>query len=398
MIGENKLPGRNLALPFGEEDAFSYDTSPFKLSLNGLWRFDWRQDLSRGLDLACTLPAFDDSAWAEMPVPSLWQLEGYGKPFYLCSYLHKDHVSVKKHKIPTVYPETNEAGVYRRTFTLPANWDGRRILLHFGAAKSALEVYLNGAKVGYSQGSMTPAEFDVTALAQPGENQLTAIVTRFSTAYYLEDQDMWNFSGLYREVYLVAEPPVRIEDFFADAGLLADNTTGTLKLSVKLRNESAAPATVQLRAHLDGIEVCSKNVLIAAAGTVDLLEEASIANLKPWSAEAAQLYPLVLELRSGEDFLCKKRVRVGFRRVEIDGNVLKINGRRVILKGVNRHDFDPDHGWAVPRERYYEDLYLMKRANINAIRTSHYPDDPFFYELCDELGFYVMDEADVESH
>ena len=398
MIGENKLPGRNLALPFGAGDAFSYDSSPYKLSLNGIWRFDWRQDLSEPIDLACATPDFDDSAWAEMPVPSVWQLQGYGKPFYLASWVHTDHVSTKKSKIPTVYPETNEAGIYRRAFTLPASWDGRRILLHFGAAKSALEVFLNGERVGYSQGSMTPAEFDVTDLARPGSNQLTAVVTRFSTGYYLEDQDMWNFSGLYREVYLVAEPGVSIEDFFADTGLLDDCGTGTLKLSAKLRNDTDAPAQVRLRALLNDAEVLRWDVALAANAFEEAAGQVEVPDVNCWSAEDARLYTLVLELSSGEDFLCKKKIRVGFRRIDIDGNVFKINGRRVVLKGVNRHDFDPDHGWAVPRERYYEDMYLMKRANINAIRTSHYPDDPFFYELCDELGFYVMDEADMESH
>jgi beta-galactosidase len=396
MIGENKLPGRNLALPFGEADAFSTDASPYKLTLNGVWRFFWQQDLRRGIDPALTAADCDDRAWAMMPVPSLWQLEGYGKPFYLCSYLHKKYVSTKKGKIPTVYPKTNEAGVYRRRFSLPGGWEGRRILLHFGAAKSALEVFLNGRRIGYSQGSMTPAEFDITEAVQPGENQLTAVVYRFSTAYYLEDQDMWNFSGIYREVCLVAEPPLTIGDFFADTGLLDDYKTGKLDLTVRLGGANQSAAQPRLRVLLDGAALGEAALLGGADGEQRLHYE--LPNVRQWSAEEPNLYALELELRQGEDFLCKKRIRIGFRRVEIDGNVLKINGRRVILKGVNRHDFDPDHGWAVPRGRYYEDLYLMKRANINAIRTSHYPDDPFFYELCDELGFYVMDEADVESH
>ncbi|MDR2524579.1 MAG: DUF4981 domain-containing protein [Oscillospiraceae bacterium] len=387
MIGENKLPGHNLALPFGAEDDASYDVSPYKRTLNGLWRFAWRQNLTEGVDPACTAPDFDDSKWAEMRVPSLWELEGYGQPFYLCSYLHKDHVSIKKREIPTVYPETNEAGVYRRGFDLPAEWDGRRILLHFGAAKSALEVFLNGRRVGYSQGSMTPAEFDVTGFVRPGKNQVTAIVTRFSTGYYLEDQDMWSFSGIYREVYLVAEPKAHIADFFADTSVLSDNVTGTLHLTSTLHN----PENLTLR-----LEVLLDGKRLYADARDGFYHELPAARL--WSAEDPQLYRLELRLFDGDALLERKYIRIGFRRVEIDGNVLKLNGRRIILKGVNRHDFDPDHGWAVPRERYYEDLYLMKRANINAIRTSHYPDDPFFYELCDELGFYVMDEADVESH
>ncbi|MDR0531144.1 MAG: DUF4981 domain-containing protein [Oscillospiraceae bacterium] len=385
-IAEHKLPGRNLALPFDLADEFSYDVSPWKLSLNGQWRFRWQEGLAGGLQPAQFAADYDDSAWDETPVPSVWQLEGYGKPFYLCNSVRKSAVSAKKSEIPTVYPEGNEAGIYRRTFQRPANWDGRRVILHFGAAKSALEVHLNGHYIGYSQGSMTPHEFDVTDYVQPGENQLTAVVYRFSTGYYLEDQDMWNFSGIYREVYLVAEPKISIFDFFANTGLLDDNATGVLDLDVTLHNPEQLPVSVE--AYLDGALISDN------AQTLHY----ELPGARLWSAEDPQLYALELRLRSGGEVLCKKRVRVGFRRIEIDGNVLKLNGRRMILKGVNRHDFDPDHGWAVPRERYYEDLYLMKRANINAIRTSHYPDDPFFYELCDELGFYVMDEADVESH
>ena len=385
-IKENKLPGRNLALPFDLHDECSSDDSPYKLSLNGTWRFRWQEGLATGVNPAQFAADFDDRNWDETPVPSLWQLEGYGKPFYLCAFVNNKVISTKKSAIPTVFPETNEAGIYRRTFRCPDTWVNRRIILHFGAAKSALEVYVNGRYVGWSQGSMTPHEFDVTEYLVPGENQLTAVVYRYSTAYYLEDQDMWNFSGLYREVYLVAEPKASIYDFFANTSLKDDDTTGTLDLTVDLHNPENAPLRVM--AYLDG-ELISNN-----AQTLHY----ELPDARLWSAEDPQLYTLELHLLSGQAVLCKKRVRIGFRRVDIDGNVLKINGKRIIIKGVNRHDFDPETGWAVPRERYYEDLYLMKRANINAIRTSHYPDDPFFYELCDELGFYVMDEADVESH
>jgi beta-galactosidase len=396
MIAENKLPGANLALPFGETDAFSYDDSPYRLNLNGIWKFHWQQGLQNGVASGLHAVELDETDWADMPVPSLWQLQGFGAPFYLCSYLNRNHVSTRKSKIPTVYPRTNEAGIYRRTFILPASWSGRRITLTFGAAKMALQVYVNGIYVGYSQGAMTPASFDVTPFLRESENQLTAVVYRFSTAYYLEDQDMWNFSGIYRDVYLTAEPLLSIADFFADTGLANDFRTGTLKLRVRLQNAADLPQTARVRVLLRGDLIDETEVRVAQSETVQF--DASFKDIKPWSAESPQLYPLELQLLCGDTFLCKKAIRVGFRRVDIDGNVLKINGARVILKGVNRHDFDPDHGWAVPRERYYEDLYLMKCANINAIRTSHYPDDPFFYELCDELGFYVMDEADVESH
>ena len=398
-IAERKLPGHSLALPCDESGEYAYGASPYKLSLDGQWRFLWQQDLSRGVNSTYTQPDFDDSAWDITPVPSVWQLEGYGKPFYLASFIHSKYVSIKKREIPTVYQDMNEAGIYRRVFTVPAGWEGRRILLHFGAAKSSLEIYVNGVFAGYSQGSMTPAQFDVTEFLRPGENQLTAIVKRFSTGYYLEDQDMWNFSGIYREVYLVAEPALCIFDLFADTGLADDYKTGTAAAEITLRNAGDA-RQMSVSVYMDGKMYSSQSVLAGARGdTLVKFNRQEFPLLLPWSAESPNLYwfGVVLRDETGK-FVSKKRIRVGFRRMEIDGNILKFNGQRLVVKGVNRHDFDPDHGWAVPRARYYDDLYLMKRANINAIRTSHYPDDPFFYELCDELGFYVMDEADVESH
>ena len=398
-IAEHKLPGRCPALPCEESGEYAYGASPFKQSLDGQWRFFWQRDLSGGVNAFYFRPEFDDSAWDVTPVPSVWQLEGYGKPFYLASSIHNKYVSTNKREIPTIYEDRNEAGIYRRVFGVPAAWEGRRVILHFGAAKSDLEVYVNGNYAGYSQGSMTPAEFDVTDFLRPGENQLTAIVRRFSTAYYLEDQDMWNFSGIYREVYLTAEPEISIFDLFADTGLADDYQTGTLEAGVTLRNAGQA-RQVSVSVYMDGKMYASQSVLAAGdAETCVKFSRQDFPLLLPWSAEAPNLYWFAVVLRDETGkFISKKRIRVGFRKIEIDGNVLKCNGQRLVLKGVNRHDFDPDHGWAVPRARYYDDLYLMKRANINAIRTSHYPDDPFFYELCDELGFYVMDEADVESH
>ena len=397
-IAEHKLPGCSLALPCDEGGEYAYGASPFKLSLDGQWRFLWQRDLSGGVNAFHTRPEFDDSAWDVTPVPSVWQLEGYGKPFYLASWVHGKYVSTKKSEIPTVYEDRNEAGVYRRLFDIPAAWAGRRVILHFGAAKSSLEVYVNGRYAGYSQGSMTPAQFDITELLVPGENQLTAVVKRFSTAYYLEDQDMWNFSGIYREVYLTAEPEISIFDLFADTSLTDDYRAGALEAGVTLRNTGES-RQVSVSVYMDGKMYASQSVPSLAGETLVKFSRQDFPLLLPWSAESPNLYWFAVVLRDETGkFISKKRIRVGFRKIEIDGNVLKFNGQRLVLKGVNRHDFDPDHGWAVPRARYYDDLYLMKRANINAIRTSHYPDDPFFYELCDELGFYVMDEADVESH
>lgn len=386
FIKENKLDGHNLALPYDENDKTVYGESKYKLSLNGEWSFRWQLGVENQPQNFC-LEDFDDGEWDKIPVPSVWQMHGYGKPIYLCSSM-PPQVSTVKSQIPKISHEKNEIGFYRRRFTLPSDFDGRRIILHFGAAKSALYVYVNGEYVGYSQGSMTPAEFDITEKLHAGENLICAKVMRFSDATYLENQDMWQFSGIYREVYLVAEPKNTIEDIYAAATLDESLANGILNLKLKLSEKKDTACKI----FLDESIIFEDEV----GGELDFTH--IVPNCRRWSAEIPQLYTLTLKLFEGEKCTLKKEIRIGFKRVEIKDNVFYINGQKVIIKGVNRHDFDPDCGWAVPRERYYQDLYLMKRANINAIRTSHYPDDPFFYELCDGLGFYVMDECDVESH
>jgi len=400
MIGENKEDGHIVALPYDSpEQAAAREESPYKMSLNGNWRFFWQEDLS-SFERDYIRADFDDSGWEKTPVPSLWQLQGYGKPIYLCNS-YPSALNVKKSKIPRIDQKLNELGVYRRTFTLPKGWTGKEVFLHFGAVKAGFFVYLNGEKVGYSQGSMTPAEFRVTKYLKSGENQITAEVFRYTDGTYLEDQDMWFLSGIYREVYLYAEDKVSIRDFYPRATLDEEYKDGLLNLEVALQNdtETSLPVSLEIRLYDNGVEkIIAAQSVVAAPGinTVNLTHREE--NVRQWSAEVPNLYGLGLTLKQGDEIKSCKYVRIGFKSVEIKGNVLMINGRRVIIKGVNRHDFDPDHGWAVPRERYYQDLYLMKRANINSIRTSHYPDDLLFYELCDELGFYVMDECDVETH
>lgn len=386
FIKENKLDGHNLALPYDENDKTVYGESKYKLSLNGEWSFRWQLGVENQPQNFYS-EDFDDCEWDKIPVPSVWQMHGYGKPIYLCSSM-PPQVSTVKSQIPKISHEKNEIGFYRRRFTLPSDFDGRRIILHFGAAKSALYVYVNGEYVGYSQGSMTPAEFDVTEKLHAGENLICAKVMRFSDATYLENQDMWQFSGIYREVYLVAEPKNTIEDIYAAATLDESLINGILNLKLKLSENKDTACKIFL----------DENIIFEGEVGGELDFTHIVPNCRRWSAETPQLYTLTVKLFEGEKCTLKKEIRIGFKRVEIKGNVFYINGQKVIIKGVNRHDFDPDCGWAVPRERYYQDIYLMKRANINAIRTSHYPDDPFFYELCDELGFYVMDECDVESH
>lgn len=387
IFKDNKLDAHNLALPFDLEDEASQSDSKYKMSLNGTWKFRWQTGIDNQPE-DFYKEDFNDFFWDDIPVPSVWQMQGYGKPIYLCSSV-PPQVSKNEHEIPKVSHRKNEIGFYRRKFTLPESYDGRRIILHFGAAKSALYVYLNGEYIGYSQGSMTPAEFDITDKVKSGENTLAAKVMRFSDATYLENQDMWIFSGIYREVYIVAEPEITVEDMYAAATLDDTYTDGLLNLSITL----SKAADVTCKVTLDGKQIFRKKVKDKTFNV-----EYTVKNARKWSAEQPNLYTLCVMLFDGKNCIVKKQIRVGFKRVEIKGNVFYVNGENVIIKGVNRHDYDPDNGWAVPKQTYYTDLYLMKKANINAIRTCHYPDDPFFYELCDELGFYVMDECDVESH
>ncbi|MCR5485526.1 MAG: DUF4981 domain-containing protein [Clostridiales bacterium] len=393
-IEENKLEGRNLALPFGPDDEVSIDKSPYKFSLNGKWKFAWCMGANM-FKRDFYFAEFNDADWDTIDVPSVWQMRGYGKPMYLAASL-PPALSVKKKEIPSVSRSLNEVGLYRRKFRVPETWIGRRIFLHFGAVKSAMYVYINGMFVGYSQGSMTPAEFDVTDFLSLEENTIAVRVMRYSDASYLENQDMWQLSGIYREVYLYAEPIIRVEDFYANADLTDDYRSGILSLFVYLTSTSAERNTADVEIYLDDEKFFEDRVKIV--GNYLLYAEKFVQDVRKWSAETPNLYNLKILIKDVDGTVTKKQIRIGFKRVQISGNVLLINGRNVKLKGVNRHDYDPDNGWCVPRETYYRDLYLMKQANINAIRTSHYPNDPFFYELCDELGFYVMDECDMESH
>lgn len=399
IIKENKEDGHNNAFAYPDKkSAFAQGEAPLKRSLNGNWKFYWQKGLAK-VDTSYTAAEYDDSSWDDTTVPSLWQLKGYGKPLYLCSFL-PNGLSKNEKEIPKINERINEVGVYRRTFTVPEEWQGKEIFLNFGAVKAGFFVYINSVKVGYSQGSMTPAEFRITDYINYGENQITVEVFRYTDGTYLEDQDMWFLSGIYREVYIYAEEKLCIRDFFADTTLDDSYTNGILKLSVFLQNYAeAADCDVEVSVSEGKKDNCvAKLHTKAENGRTQLNFEYEIENVKQWSAEEPNLYYLLLTLKLKGKILSCKCVRIGFRRVDIKGNVLYMNGKRVIVKGVNRHDFDPDNGWAVPVERYYQDLYLMKQANINAIRTSHYPDAEIFYELCDELGFYVMDEADVESH
>ena len=398
----NKEDGHAIAMPYDDvESALSGEESKYKQSLNGKWKFYWQRGL-RNQPTGFERMGFNDSDWDEINVPSVWQTEGYSVPYYYASTFPRA-ISRSKLRIPHINHRMQEIGIYRRKFALDKSFAGREIFLHFGAAKAAIEVYVNGNFVGYGQGSMTPHEFNVTKyLRYDEENVVAAKVYRYSDGTYLEDQDMWWLCGIYREVYLFAESPVSIRDFYFRTKFDNFYNNATALLDIEIKNYWAFNGNASIEAKLispNGSEiVLGSSKISLEANSADIRFVADIEEPEKWSAEMPNLYKLVMILKLDEKTVAVKTYDVGFKQVEIKGEKIYFNGMPLMVRGVNRHDFDADHGWAVPKERYTQDLDIMKQNNINAIRTSHYPDDPYFYDMCNKYGFYVMDECEVETH
>lgn len=397
----NKEDGHAIMMPFdSEKDALSAKESSYKQSLNGKWKFYWQRGLKNQPE-NFQLTSFDDSHWDEINVPSVWQTQGYSVPYYYASTFPKAF-SRSKGKIPSIDHDMQEIGFYRKSFTLNENFNGREIFLHFGAAKSALEVYVNGEFVGYSQGSMTPHEFNVTKVLKPGENIITAKLYRYSDGSYLEDQDMWWLCGIYREVYLFAEPKLCLRDFYFKTDFDDSYTDSNVTLNMYINNYNNIRGKMTASAKL--IDSNNGEILLGtketelSGGNEAVTFTETVKAPEKWSAETPNLYTLVMTIELDGKIICVKTYKVGFKKVEIKGEKIYYNGMPLMIKGVNRHDFDCDNGWAVPREIYTQDLDIMKQNNINSIRTSHYPDDPYFYDMCNKYGFYVMDECEVETH
>lgn len=380
------------------------EKSPFFLSLDGPWKFHWVGNPSeRPTDFY--KPGFDVSAWKEIPVPSNWQLEGYDIPIYSNqAYTFKRDWPKVMGEPPEDWPafkDRNPVGSYRRNFTVPADWQGKEVFLNFDGVDSFFYLWVNGQYIGFSKDSRTLAAFNITKALRPGENIIATEVYRYSDGSYLECQDMWRLSGIFRSVYLSATPKLQIRDVFALPDLDADYKNGTLSVKTTLRNLDAAtrplPAlSVQL---LDDSGKPLVSDTIAASGQLaageekELTTKLSIANPHKWTAETPNLYTVVIT-GDGESV----SFRTGFRKVEIKGGRYLINGQPVKLKGTNRHEMEPDTGHTVSRERMMQDIVRLKEANINHVRASHYPNDPYWYELCDIHGIYLMDEANIESH
>ncbi len=402
MIGRNKEPAHCTLIPYpdiqGDLEG-SRASSPFYKSLNGDWKFNWvRQPSERPLDFYKL--DYDVSNWKEIPVPANWQMHGYGIPIYT-------NVPYPFKKNPPYIPhEYNPVGSYRTEFTVPAEWKDRQIFIHFEGVKSAFYLWINGRKVGYSQGSMTPAEFNITKYLRTGKNILAAEVYRWSDGSYIEDQDMWRLSGLYRDVYLFSTPSVHLRDFFIRCDLDEQYRDATLKVTASVHNYSekqAAAHTVEvsLSEAKDRLQqLMTGNIDSISGGADGIIEiQAKVENPRKWSSEKPNLYTVILALKNTDGEIIEvEQCKFGFREVELKDGRLFVNGVPVLIKGVNRHEHDPDYGRAVPYFRMVQDIELMKQFNINAVRTSHYPDNPKWYQLCDEYGLFVIDEANIESH
>jgi len=407
VIGKNKEPAHNTLIPFNDLDSVlkGYEESKNYLSLNGNWKFNWvKKPAERPTNFYEV--EFDDGNWDTIDVPSNWQMRGYGIPIYTNV---KYPYSINLKDIPSIDHEYNPVGSYRKSFNIPKTWQDREIFIHFGGVKSAFYLWLNGKKVGYSQGSMTPAEFNITPFLKSKDNILAVEVYRWSDGSYLEDQDMWRFSGIFRSVYLYSTPKVHLRDFFISCDLDEEYKDGNLKVRVKVWNYGNIDilqykieiSLLDKEQQLVGPEILMKRSFDVAAHTETVLElKTNIKNPEKWSAEIPNLYDLILTLKNTENNIVEvEQCKYGIRVVEVkDDGGLYINGKLIILKGVNRHEHDPDHGRAIPLDRMVQDIKLAKQNNINAIRTSHYPNDPRFYELCDEYGIYILDECNLESH
>jgi beta-galactosidase len=403
VVERNKEPAHCTYIPFSDlRAAVKNDpqSSPFLISLNGIWKFNWvRKPSDRPHDFY--REKFDVSHWDDIAVPGNWELQGFGTPIYT----NTDYpFPADPPHIPHDY---NPVGSYRRDFDVPDEWKDRQIFLHFGGVKSAMYVWINGKKVGYSQGSKTPAEFNITKYIRAGKNVLAVEVYRWSDGSYLEDQDYWKVSGMERGVFLYSTPQVMVRDFFAHGDLTADYNNGIFRATVSLKNYLKK----KVEGYMLSVDLLdeagesvwtttvTKEVALQRNEEKDFKFELPVNDPLKWTAETPHLYTLLVALKnSGETVTEAVSCKIGFRKVEIKDGQLRINGIPIHIKGVNRHEHEPETCRVVSEEYMRKDIQLMKKFNINAVRTSHYPNVPRWYDLCDQYGLYVVDEANIESH
>lgn len=401
VLQTNREASRAYFIPFPDKKSAMQrerGCSPWFRLLNGSWKFRFDEHPQQAPQNFYE-ESFDAGDWNDIEVPGHWQLQGYGQPHYTDLY-YPFPID------PPFVPDNNPTGSYRREFTLPPSWEGMRKTLRFEGVDSAFHVWVNGQYVGYSQGSRLPSEFDVTPFVREGRNQLAVRVYQWSDGSYIEDQDMWWLSGIFRDVSIQAEPAVRVRDFTVRTSLDAAYKNAELSIQLQLQSMPEMKATGCLVAYellnADGERVMSSEgtpLEVQEGQEQSMHVQADIHAPHLWTAETPYLYTLLIYLKDGQgNDIEVIPWRVGFRQVEVRGGQMLVNGVPIMLKGVNRHDHHPELGRYVPYEVMKQDVLLMKQHNINAVRTAHYPNDPRFYDLCDKYGLYVMDETDLECH
>ena len=412
VVAVNKEKPRSSFMSYADRETAltsRFEKSPYYSLLNGTWKFffvDSYKDLPQNI----TDPSVNTSSWDDITVPGNWEVQGHG----VAIYTNHGYEFKPRNPQPPLLPEANPVGVYRRDIEIPASWDNRDIYLHIGGAKSGLYVYLNGKEVGYSEDSKNPAEFLINKYLQPGKNVLTLKIFRWSTSSYLECQDFWRMSGIERDVFLWSQPKASIQDFRVVSTLDDTYTNGIFKLAVDLKNHTQETKNLNVGYELldaKGNLVTSEanDIWVSPAAPQTASFEYDLKNVAPWSAEHPNLYKLLMTIKEEGKVIEVVPFNVGFRRFEMkqidqvaeDGKpytVLLFNGQPVKFKGVNIHEHNPETGHYVTEELMRKDFELMKQNNINAVRLCHYPQDRKFYELCDEYGLYVYDEANIESH
>ena len=393
---ENRLPMRStfIVTPTAENVVVEHDysQSPLYRSIGGVWKFHWTENATDAQPEGFYQPKFDDSKWGKMPVPGLWEMNGYGVPLYKnTGYAWANFYKSNPPYAPT---ERNAIGLYRHNVNVPAEWAGKQIYVHIGSATSNVSLWVNGQYVGYGEDSKLESEFEITKYVKAGAENLFAMqIYRWCDGTYLEDQDFFRLSGIGRDCYIYARDKKHIEDVKFVADLHNNYTEGHLDMSV-----TATKGVKALRLTL--LTSCGKQVKQEVVPVVKGKVEQCwhVGKVKPWSAEVPTLYRLIVEVVEGEKTIEATAFKVGFRKVEIKGAQLLVNGKPILIKGANRHEMNPNTGYYVTREDMVRDIQIMKELNINAVRTCHYPNSPLWYDLCDEYGLYVCDEGNIESH
>ena len=403
VVSINKLPARATYFPYESIDLAlngQMEASSRFISLNGDWFFKWSKTPEKR-PKNFYKNEYNLDSWNKIPVPSNWQLHGYGIPIY--TNIKYPFSFYDEPNPPDIPDEYNPVGSYKRTFYIPNEWNEKKVYIYLGAVKSAFYIWVNGVKVGYSQGSKLPAEFDLTKFVRIGENNVSLEVYRWSDGSFLEDQDFWRLSGIERDVYLYCREDIQIKDYFSLCDLDSSFKNGILDLNVKFQSFQNKKFTGFLSTLLKDndktIYDLTSELNISSNDSSNINLKAYIPNVNKWSAEKPYLYNLqiILKNKKGEVIETISKM-VGFRNVQISNAQLLVNGQPIIIKGVNRHEHDYKTGHVVSKKSMIKDIEIMKSNNINAVRTCHYPDDPFWYELCDKYGIYVYDEANIESH